>query len=396
MLRQVRSRSLALLMTGLVLGAGLSGCDRLPFGADAQTTIALPSTTTVQPITVTDGLNHPWGMAWLPSGEILITERSGQLRMVRDGQLLPQAIAGVPTVFASGQGGLLDVAVHPRFGENQWVYFSYAVGDRSQNRTQVARARLDGAGLKDWQVIFRVNRDKSETQHFGSRLAWLPDETLLISIGDGGNPPVSLDGDVIRKQAQNLATHLGSVVRIHDDGRVPADNPYLDQADAAPEVWSYGHRNIQGLAVDPDTGQVWATEHGARGGDELNALEAGKNYGWPEVSFSKEYTTPRRVAPVTTRADIPTPLVEWTPSIAPSGLAVYRGDRYPGWAGSLFAGALVDREVRRITIKDGQATEVEAIALGQRVRDVKQGPDGFLYVLTDDDNGRLVRLEISR
>lgn len=398
-----RTNILTLVIAGLLTSAVMTSCERIPFIADAQPTAQLPAATAVEPVTVVEGLNHPWGVAWLPNGDVLITERSGQLRRVKHGQLQEAAIAGVPAVLASGQGGLLDVAVHPEFEQKPWVYFSYSAGDQSSNRTQVARAQFDGQALSDWQVIFRVSRDKTGTQHFGSRLAWLPDGTLLVSIGDGGNPPVSLDGDVIRKQAQNLSNALGSVVRIQDDGSLPPDNPFVraepsanpdgSQSNAIPELWSYGHRNIQGLAVDPQTAEVWATEHGARGGDELNRLNPGENYGWPEVSYSKEYTAPRFVAPLKTRADVPDPWVEWTPSIAPSGLAVYRGDRYPGWQGNLFAGALVNREVRRLVVQDGQATEVEAIALGQRVRDIKQGPDGWLYVLTDDANGRLVRLE---
>jgi glucose/arabinose dehydrogenase len=214
---------------------------------------------------VAENLEHPWGLAWLPEGDLLITERSGRLRIVRDGVLDSTPIPGVPDIFAQGQGGLLDVAVHPRFAENRLVYFTYSQGNTSANRTQIARATFDGNALSDWQVIFEVSQTKARGQHFGARLAWLPDGTLLASIGDGGNPPVSLEGEFIRQQAQNLGSHLGKVIRINDDGSIPPDNPFANDAEAAPEVWSYGHRNIQGLAVDTATGQVWATEHGARG-----------------------------------------------------------------------------------------------------------------------------------
>ncbi len=382
--------------------------------ADNSTKVAQVSKEQIKAVPVITGLDHPWGMGWLPNGDILITERSGRLRIVRDGTLDPTAIAGVADVstvsaqqlFASQQGGLLDIALHPRFKENRWVYFTYSHGTQEANRTRVARAVFDGQKLRDWQVIFEVGQTKPGGQHFGSRLTWLPDETLLISIGDGGNPPVQLAGDFIRKQAQNRASHLGKVIRIHDDGKVPADNPFVDDPKAAPEVWSYGHRNIQGMAYDPLTQQVWATEHGSRGGDELNLIQAGKNYGWPVVSFSKEYSTGRPVAPVTSRADVVDPLRVWTPSIAPSGLAIYRGtprsgslrlrDRHPNWQGTIFAGALVENSIRHLRVDDSNKVISESlIPIGQRVRDIRQGPDGYLYVLTDEDNGQLLRLEPS-
>ncbi len=361
---------------------------------DSALSTPIAQATTLQPQILAENLEHPWSMAWLPDGSMLITERPGRLRMMRNGKLDPNPIAGVPAVFASGQGGLLDIALHPRFQENQWVYFSYSAGDRNTNQTKVARAKFDGKTLTDWQDILQADPTKTGTQHFGSRLLWLPDETLLISIGDGGNPPLQIDGELSRKQAQNLSSRLGKVLRIKDDGSVPADNPFVNQANAAPEIWTYGHRNIQGLALDAATGQVWASEHGSRGGDELNRLEAGKNYGWPEVSYSREYTADQMVAPVTTRPDVPDPLVVWTPSIAPSGLMVYQGDQLAGWQSNLLAGALVSQEIRRIEVDgQGQAEEVGAIAIGQRVRDVRQGPDGLIYVLTDEDAGQLIRLE---
>ena len=247
--------------------------------------------------------------------------------------------------------------------------------------------------MSDWTDIFEVNLAKPGGQHFGSRITWLPDKTMLVAIGDGGNPPLSLNGELIRQQAQNLNSHLGSVVRINDDGSIPDDNPFLDRSDANPAIWSYGHRNIQGMAIDPNSERVWSTEHGSKGGDELNLMLAGQNYGWPEVSYSNEYTG-GRVADVDSRADIPEPKVVWTPSIAPSGLAVYHSDRYPQWQGDLFAGGLVSRDVRRLDLdSEGKIVREESIAIGQRVRDVRQSPDGGLYVLTDEDNGQLVEIK---
>ncbi len=351
--------------------------------------------------TVVEGLEHPWGMAWLPNGDILITERPGRLRIVRGGRLDPTPIAGVAEVsgakarqlFASSQGGLLDVALHPRFEDNGWIYLSYAHGSQEANRTRVARARFDGTALRDWRVIFEVNRAKSGGQHFGSRLLWLPDQTLLISIGDGGNPPLRLDGDLIRNQAQNPASHLGKVVRLNDDGTIPADNPFTGDAAADPAVWSLGHRNIQGMAYDPIHRRVWASEHGSRGGDELNWIQPGANHGWPVASFSAEYSSGRPVAPRTTAPGMVDPRRVWMATIAPSGLAVVTADRFPQWRGNLLAGGLVDRGLRRLQFNDkGEVIAESLIPIGARVRDVRQGPDGYLYVLTDEDDGRLLRL----
>jgi glucose/arabinose dehydrogenase len=389
--------------------AGAPGDPATP--ATAQRSPASPSPLSPDPATlpvdaveietVLAGLEHPWGMAWLPNGDLLITERPGRLRIVRGGRLDPTPIAGVAQVsgaraqqlFASSQGGLLDVALHPRFSDNGWIYLSYAHGSQAANRTRVARARFDGTALRDWQVIFEVNRTKSGGQHFGSRLLWLPDETLLISIGDGGNPPLRLDGDLIRNQAQNPASHLGKVVRIHDDGTIPADNPFTGDPAADPAVWSLGHRNIQGMAYDPIHQRVWASEHGSRGGDELNWIQPGANHGWPVVSFSAEYSTGRPVAPRTTGPGLVDPRRVWMATIAPSGLAVVTAYRFPPWRGNLLAGGLVARGLRRLQLNDrGDVIGESVIPIGARVRDVRQGPDCELYVLTDESNGRLLRV----
>ncbi len=332
-------------------------------------------------------------MAWLPNGDLLITERPGRLRLVQGGRLDPTPLGGVPEVLALRQGGLLDIALHPQFEANQWVYLVYAHGTRQANLTRVARARLVDRTLTNWTVIFETNRSKPDGQHFGARLLWLPDLTLLVTIGDGGNPPIQLEGDLIRNQAQNLKSHLGAVVRIRDDGSVPADNPFVGNAEADPLIWSYGHRNIQGLALDAATGQIWATEHGARGGDELNQLQPGQNYGWPLVTYGEEYSG-GQITSERSRPGLVDPITYWTPAIAPSGLVVYRGDRYPQWQGHIFAGGLVSQDVRRLEVdREGTVITQTPIAIGQRVRDVRQGPDGFLYLLTDAPRGQLIRLE---
>lgn len=386
--------------SGLVLAGFLSACDRTPANSVSSVPNATPSavasTTTPTPFKktiVVEGLERPWGMTWLPDGSMLVTEKAGQLRLIREGKLLPTPIAGVPEVMSSGQAGLMDVSLHPKFADNQLIYFTYSHGSNNANRTRLASAKLEGNQLRNLKVIFEVSQEKSGGQHFGSRIAWLPDGTLLLAIGDGGNPPVELAGDLIRKQAQNLKSNLGKIVRLKDDGSVPSDNPFVNNKEADPKVWSYGHRNIQGLAYDPVTQKVWATEHGSQGGDELNLAEAGKNYGWPIVTHSKEYSG-GEISEERSRAGMIDPKVVWTPAIAPSGLTVYNGDRFPAWKGNLFAGGLVSQDIRRIELDAaGKIQGKEAIAIGQRVRDIRQGPDGLIYILTDASDGRLIRLE---
>ncbi len=359
-----------------------------------MTTGNVPSERGIRKVPIVDGLEHPWAMTWLPGGDILITERPGRLRVVRDGRLLSEPVDGIPNVFSKGQGGLLDLALHPSFGSNRTVYFTYAHGTSDSNRTTVARAIFDGNRLNRWEIVFQASPPKPGTQHFGARLLWLPDGTLLVSVGDGGNPPLRLDGELIRKSAQRLDRHLGKILRLNGDGTIPSDNPFvhLDNTEAA--VWSYGHRNIQGLAYDPARKWVWATEHGALGGDELNASEAGNNYGWPAVTFSREYAGGSRISAHTTLSGMDDPVLVWMNAIAPSGLVLYSGDRYRGWGGQLFAGGLVSQDVRRLELDaEGRVVAQSAIRIGERVRDVRQGPDGFLYVLTDESNGQLIRLE---
>jgi len=349
---------------------------------------------------IVSGLDAPWGFDWLPNGDVLITERYGALRIVRGGALEPESIPGLPAISVVGQGGLLDVSVHPDFENNRWVYLSYSAGSPEANRLQVVRAELNGGRLEQLKVIFKVVSAKSGGGHFGSRFAWLPDGTLLFSVGDGGNPPIEFEGALIRAQAQSLDEHFGKIVRIHDDGTIPMDNPFLNDPDAQSEIWSYGHRNVQGLTYDSVFGRLLASEHGSQGGDELNKIDSGANYGWPRTTYSREYDltgsliTPHQVLP-----GIREPAAVWTPSIAPSGLLVYSGDRYDGARGDVFLSAMLLRDNTTILAylsepagallrlkagPEGVFSAQEKIYLGAiRVRDVGQGPDGYLYVLTD-------------
>ncbi|MGF1673321.1 MAG: PQQ-dependent sugar dehydrogenase [Rivularia sp. (in: cyanobacteria)] len=334
---------------------------------------------------ILEGLENPWSMAWLPDGTMLITERPGRLRIVRNGQLDPTPVAGVPQVFAVSQGGLMEISLHPNFAQNRLVYLTYAHGNEQANRTRIARAKFDGKTLQDVQVIFEVSPTKPGGQHFGSRIVWLPDNTMLFAIGDGGNPPLKINGELPREQAQKLDSQLGKIVRLNDDGSIPKDNPFVTSKNANPAIWSYGHRNIQGMTIDPESKRIWSTEHGSRGGDELNLIQAGENYGWPVVTHSREYSG-GEISQERSRPGMVDPKVVWTPAIAPSGLAFYNGD--------LFAGGLVSQDVRHIELDgEGRIVSQKSIEIGQRVRDVKVAPDGKLYVITDQSNGQLIRLE---
>lgn len=342
--------------------------------------------------TVVEGLEHPWSLAWLPDGRVLITERPGRLRVVKDGVLQPEPIRGLPSVFAQGQGGLLDIAPHPDFQRNRWLYLTYAHGDAQANRTRLARGVLEGDELRDVQVLFEVAQAKPGAQHFGSRLLWLPDGSLLMSIGDGGNPPTRLGDRFIRDYARDKTSHLGKVLRMDAEGRPLADNPFAGRPDADARVWSIGHRNIQGLAYDSVRRTVWANEHGALGGDELNQLQAGADYGWPEVSRSREYRSGAAVGSARSAPGVSEPHLLWEVAVAPSGLVVYDGKAFPAWQGDVFSGSLMGMDVRRLDLDEGGKLLGEtALRVGARVRDVRQGPDGLLYVLTDERNGRLLR-----
>jgi glucose/arabinose dehydrogenase len=341
--------------------------------------------TAYRTVTVAEGLNEPWGLAYLPDGGMLVTERPGSLRRIGPDGGVSDPLEGVPAVYYRGQGGLLDVALHPDFADNRLVYLSYAHGDARANATRIARGRLGSAGLEDVEVIFTAQPFKGTPQHYGGVLRFLPDGTLLLTTGDGFD---------YREQAQDPASMLGKTLRLDDTGGVPDDNPFVGRSDAAAPVWTYGHRNPQGLAVDPTSGRVYLHDHGPRGGDELNLLHPGMNYGWPAITYGMDYSG-AYVSPFTELAGMEQPLTYWVPSIAPSGLTFYDGEAFPAWRGDLFLGALVDQEVRRIDLEDGQVVGQEALLseLGERIRNVSTGPDGFLYVLTDSEQGRVLRLE---
>lgn len=344
------------------------------------------------------GLEHPWGIAFLPDGRALVTERPGRMRIVgKDGRVGPP-LSGVPVVAAVGQGGLLDVSLHPDFARNGLVYFTHSVGTREANMTALSRGKLSGNMLTEVKELLRNPVAKRGGAHFGARLQWLPDGTLLVSVGDGGNPNVQLDGKPIRNQAQNPGTWFGKVLRVTAEGAAVKDNPgVLDAASGWDRrVWSMGHRNIQGLARDPATGAIWATEHGSQGGDELNLLAAGGNHGWPVATHSIEYSG----EPITaerSRRGMRDPVSLWTPSIAPSGLALYRGQALAGLDGAVLAGGLRSQDVRVVRLSaDGKAVRETRIEMAARVREVKQGPDGLVYVLTDEADGKIVRLRPAR
>ena len=341
--------------------------------------------------TVAQGAVRPWGMAWLPGGEMLVTSKEGTLHRV-NGKIFEEIeLDGMPPVYSGGQGGLFDIALHPKFAQNKWVYMTLSSGNGRANRTILVRGVFDGDKVSDIQTLFRVNLDKSGGAHFGSRLLWLPDGTLLMSIGDGGNPPTRIGDRLAREQAQNLASHQGSILRLDENGQPAPNNPLAKREGALPELWSIGHRNVQGLVSDT-TGRIWATEHGPRGGDELNVVEAGKNYGWPIVSLGRDYRTNETIG-LDTKSGMVDPIVAWTPSPGASGLAFYSGDKYPGWKGNIFSGGLASRDVRRVVLDErGQVVKQERLEIGRRVRDVRQGPDGFLYLLTDEQDGELLRV----
>ncbi|MFB3816296.1 MAG: PQQ-dependent sugar dehydrogenase [Candidatus Methylomirabilales bacterium] len=341
----------------------------------------------VRAVTVASGLDHPWGLAFLPDGRMLVTERPGRVRLVqRDGSLSPP-LAGVPDVVARGQGGLLDVALDPGHAENRLVYLSYAEsGDRGAG-TAVARGRLGQAGLEDVRVIFRQEPKVSGNNHFGSRLVFGRDGTLFVTLGER----------FLFDPAQDPSNHLGKIVRIQPDGGVPRDNPFAGRQGVKPEIWSLGHRNVQGAALHPETGALWIAEHGARGGDEINIVEAGRNYGWPVIGYGRHYSG-QKIGEGTAKPGMEQPIHYWDPSIAPSGMAFYTADRFPEWRGSLFVGALAGKLLARLTLAGGRVAREERLLtrLGERLRDVRQGPDGLLYLLTDARDGRLLRLEPAR
>ncbi|MEY3746896.1 MAG: hypothetical protein RL194_355 [Pseudomonadota bacterium] len=324
---------------------------------------------------LTDKLNAPWGMAFLPDGRILVTEKSGQLRMIENGKLLPQPVAGAPKVVDSGQGGLLDVALHPQYAQNGWIYLSYSARGADGVGTEVMRAKLQGMSLTGSEVVFSQSPKISGGNHFGSRIVFDREGYLYITMGDRGD----------KDRAQRLEQHIGKVVRLYDDGRVPADNPFAGKSEALPEIFSLGHRNVQGAAVHPASGKIWTHEHGPQGGDEINILAPATNYGWPVITYGVNYFIGTKIGEGTHKTGMAQPLYKWVPSIAPSGMTFYTGDAYPGWKNSLFIGSLKFQMLVRLTLDGDKVTKEERLLQGiGRVRDVRQGPDGLLYLLADN------------
>jgi glucose/arabinose dehydrogenase len=333
---------------------------------------------------VVTGLSNPWGMAVLPNGDMLVTERGGSLRRISDGRLLEQPVDGLAEVRPKGQGGLLGIALHPRFADNGLVYLSFSGEGKGGVGTEVMRGRLDGMRLRDTEVIFKAEPKSGAGRHFGSRLVFDANGYLFVSHGDRGS----------QDHAQDLDDHRGSLFRIKEDGSVPADNPFVGHADARPEIYAYGHRNIQGLALDPVTGRLWSHEHGPQGGDELNIERAGANYGWPVITYGVNYGIGTKIGEGTEKPGMEQPVHYWVPSIAPSGLAVYRGDAFPGWQGNLFVGSLKFGLLVRLVVEGDRVVVEERLldnAFG-RIRDVVAAPDGYLYLLTDAAPGQLLRV----
>ncbi len=345
-------------------------------------------------VTVAEGLQNPWAVAFLPNGDILVTERPGRLRAIRGGQLQTTPISGVPSPRAGGQGGLLDVVLHPQFAKNQLIYLSYSKpsADGATSTTAIIRGKLEGDALTGVQEIFEAAAWSAGQGHYGSRLAFDRNGFLFITIGDRQAPPT---GNLETHPAQDLSNHQGTVIRLHDDGRVPQDNPFVGRANAKPEIWSYGHRSPQGLAIHPDTGDIWQSEHGPQGGDELNLVRKGLNYGWPIIGYGVNYGPEKRpLHAATSRPGLEQPAHYWVPSIATSGLMIYSGSKFPNWKGNIFLGGMNGNgSLARLTL-NGQTVASEAKMLGTtlRVRDVRQSSSGDIYLAIDDRGGALTSI----
>ena len=345
---------------------------------------------------VVEGLYHPWGLAFLPDGRMLVTERRGQMRIVENGKLLPAAIEGIPKVAEHGQGGLLDVALHPQYVENGWIYWSFnAVDDAGLHGTELARGKLAGSKtaphMTDVQVLFKMRPKYREAHHFGSRIVFDKQRFLYLTLGDRGDSPAK--GAAHR--AQLLDTHAGKSIRLHDDGRVPVDNPFVKTPGTLPEIFTLGNRNMQGGTLHPETGRVWTHEHGPQGGDEINILSAGANYGWPVITYGANYGSGTKIGEGAAKEGMVQPLLYWVPSIAPSGMTFYSGRNFPKWKGNLLVGALVKQLLMRVTLDGERVVAQERLFEGKlgRIRDVREGPDGNIYLLTDSPMGELIRLE---
>ena len=345
-------------------------------------------------VTVVDALVQPWSIAFLPGGDTLITERPGRLRILRQGKLLPQPVEGIPKVFHSGQGGLLEVMPHPNFASNRLLYISYSKPGTTDEDTCTAliRGRFENDRLTQVQEIFdAVSKGRG---HYSGKIAFDRNGYLFLTLGDRQVPP---EGNLEAHPAQDLTNHHGKIVRLHDDGRVPADNPFVNRAGARPEIWTYGHRNLQGLAIHPETGDVWAHEHGPQGGDELNVIQPGRNYGWPVIGYGVNYQTGLAIHSGTHRQGMEQPMRVWVPSIGISGLMIYTGDRFPQWRGNIFIGGMNGQQLSRLTLNGQRIVNEEALVQQRgRIRDIRQSPDGYIYLVTDDRDGKptpILRLE---
>jgi len=353
-------------------------------GLEAQPAAIRTEAATVRAVQVAKGLENPWAMAFLPDGRILVTERPGRMRIVAANGQLSAPLNNVPKVFDNGQGGLLDVTLDPDFARSRRIYFTYAEPGEGGAGTALASATLSDTGLNDVKVLFRQQPKLSGGLHFGSRVVIGPDGKLWLGLGERYR----------RDEAQNLNVHLGKLIRLNTDGSVPNDNPFVGRSDARPEIWSYGHRNIQGMARHPQTGIVWLHEHGAQGGDEINIPERGKNYGWPVITHGIDYSG-ARIGVGTSAPGMEQPLLHWTPSIAPSGMAFYTGDKVPAWRGNLFVGSLKFGTLHRVVVDGTRIVRQEQMLkeIDDNIRDVRNGPDGYLYIATDSPDGRILRLE---
>ncbi len=349
----------------------------------AQKSTVITDAGAIKVETLTENLNHPWGMAFLPDGRLLVTERSGTLNILEEDSILTGPLSGTPKVFATGQGGMLDVVLDPNFEENKLIYLSYAEpGDNNTAGTTLGRGKFENDQIKDFEVIFRMEPKVEGPNHFGGRIVFIDDDHLYLTLAERFkfNP------------AQDLSNHLGTVVRLHKDGTIPQDNPFIDEGDAKDEIYSYGHRNIESAAIDPASGKLWVAEMGPMGGDELNLPKPGENYGWPVVSWGDNYDGSTIPDP-NTRPEFADAIIKWTPTISPSGMIFYTGENFPEWQGSMIIGGLTSTGLVRVQTNGETAKEVERIPLNLRIRDVEQAPDGSIYVLTDEDNGKILRLQ---
>ena len=373
-----RFRHWALALTVLMVSVSAVGKDPV--------SVALSEKQAFRVVTLVAGLENPWSMAFLPDGRMLVTERDGRMRLVsQDFKLDAQSVEGLPEVVARGQGGLFDVVLHPDYPSNGWIYWSYNAPGAGGWGTAMARGKLQGKRMTEVQVLFSMLPKTRTAQHFGGRIVFDKSHHVYLTLGDRGE----------KERAQRLDDHAGSVIRLHDDGRVPADNPFSGRAGAKPEKWTLGSRNLQGAALQPGTGVLWTHEHGPQGGDEVNVMHAGRNYGWPVITYGVNYGFGTAIGEGTAKAGLEQPLKVWVPSIGPSGMAFVDSPRFPAWQGNLLVGALRGQMLVRLELRDEAVVREERLLEGElgRIRDVRSAPDGFIYLLTDNADRSLVRLE---